>query len=98
MCQYRWNKQTTYPYHYLARFPVKQFTDKTLILKGDVPEAFMEEVVNTSLIKYESLRRPSIHFTAERGWMNDPNGLVYKDGSYHLYFQYNPCNTQWNSK
>jgi len=35
-------------------------------------------------------RRPLIHFTPERNWMNDPNGLVFHKGRYHLYFQYNP--------
>ena len=34
--------------------------------------------------------RPVYHHTPLYGWMNDANGLVYKDGEYHLYFQYNP--------
>ena len=41
--------------------------------------------------------RPSYHHTPAYGWMNDPNGMFYKDGVWHLYFQHNPFGSQWEN-
>ncbi|WP_292809326.1 glycoside hydrolase family 32 protein [Microbacterium sp.] len=40
--------------------------------------------------------RPRFHFTAEAGWINDPHGITYREGRYHLFFQYCPGRTTWN--
>ena len=39
--------------------------------------------------------RPRFHFTPSRNWMNDPNGVVYYKGEYHLFYQYNPAGDEW---
>ena len=41
--------------------------------------------------------RPLYHHTPVYGWMNDPNGMFYKDGVWHLYFQWNPYGSQWEN-
>jgi fructan beta-fructosidase len=41
------------------------------------------------------IRRPKYHFTPARHWMNDPNGLVFLDGTWHLFFQHNPHGPEW---
>jgi fructan beta-fructosidase len=51
--------------------------------------------VSASVATEEKMYRPNFHFTPKKGWMNDPNGMFYANGCYHLYYQYYPEKSVW---
>jgi fructan beta-fructosidase len=68
-------------------------TALSLGMLGAMPALAEEPVPDPATEQY----RPYLHFSPERNWMNDPNGLVYDDGTWHMFFQHNPYGTRWGN-
>lgn len=58
---------------------------------------FVSSPARAQTTLYHELYRPQFHFSPAQNWMNDPNGLIYYKGQYHLFFQYNPSGTTWGN-
>ena len=63
--------------------------------KNNIEKKGSKEIAATEISAEEQLYRPNFHFTPKANWMNDPNGMFYLNGTYHLYYQYYPDGNVW---
>ncbi|MBO7472142.1 MAG: glycoside hydrolase family 32 protein [Bacteroidaceae bacterium] len=78
------------------------YKGKTLTITFDGPEEALSLVYQADTIRdaqkmYQERNRPQFHFTTRRGWINDPNGCIWHEGLYHLYYQHNPFEREWEN-
>lgn len=90
-------EQGAYSFHYYAAVPVAKWKGDEIVVEGEVPENFLEAVTLSNELPWILHKKPFIHFSPNTGWLNDPNGMIYQDGAYHLFFQHNPCDTRWQN-
>ena len=79
---------------FLIHLPVDRATGRDAQNEICWSKMKLSEVIDT---ENREIFRPAYHHTPEYGWMNDPNGMFYKDGEWHLYYQWGPYGSMWNN-
>jgi sucrose-6-phosphate hydrolase SacC (GH32 family) len=81
---------------------VSAYKGKTLKISYEGDASGLSKIYQSDQIAgaeeiYQEKNRPQLHFTTKVGWINDPNGLVYHEGEYHLFYQHNPFEREWEN-
>lgn len=81
---------------------ISEFNGKNITLtfpenKKGLQRIYQSDKFNGEDEVYKEEKRPQFHFTTKRGWINDPNGLIFYEGEYHLFYQHNPYEREWEN-
>lgn len=87
--------EPTFEKYYLRDF-CGMSTDFTMPVAADYSFEFVNKIPSVQNMQSDKFR-PQLRFTAQRGWINDPNGLVFYEGRYHLFFQHNMAGSTWGN-
>ncbi len=92
-------------YDFIAYYDLSEFIDHEVEIETENIDdttkllTFLKQSDSPLGLKelYRENHRPQFHFSARRGWLNDPNGLFYYAGKYHMFFQHNPFAIRWGN-
>lgn len=87
---------------YWVFYDVSAWQGKTLTLRYDGSLEGLNQIYQDDRLAgqdslYHEKYRPQYHFTSRRGWINDPNGMIFYEGEYHLFYQHNPFEREWEN-
>lgn len=83
---------------FMAFFDMSPYIGKNIVIDMDEDAEFIQSDEPMALEGvYGEPHRPQYHFSSKRGWLNDPNGLFFYGGKYHMFYQHNPFGTRWGN-
>ncbi|HUX97272.1 MAG TPA: DUF4980 domain-containing protein [Bacteroidales bacterium] len=87
---------------YWVFYDISGYAGKTLEISYEGNDSGLKYIYQDDKIAgqdtlYKEINRPQLHFTSRRGWNNDPNGLVWYNGEYQLFYQHNPFEKYWEN-